>query len=218
MKAAMAEKRAAEAQMQARQYQMLYQGYASSGSLVHSSLIDALRSQRVQKQIDFTADQKKHLDEIRKGLTIAYSKLRKKYPELNDRTVPAEVRKSVQKDINNQYKILREKAEAEFKETLLPHQLKLIRQLKFNEAVQRYGFSWTVSNKPFNEELKTTDEQKKILSQIKQETESAIQKKIAEMRKAAKEKMLKALDRSQKETIKRLEGVSAKEKKVPIKL
>ena len=192
-------------------------GMRPSDSLLHQRfLMDAFTSANLQKQIDFSADQKKSLDKIRKQISAAYQQLKKKFPDRTNNSLPKEVRKQMQKDFSDQYKQIREKAEREFKETLLPHQLKLIRQLKFTESVRSYGFSWTVSNKPFDFDIKTTPEQKKELNKIKQETESAIQKKIEEMRKAAKSKMLKALDTNQRKTIEELEGDSAKNKKTKL--
>ena len=191
--------------------------FHNPNSLIHQRLlIDALRLEKTQEQIDFSPAQKKALKSIRDQLTKDYAEIKKKFPGLSDKSIPKEVRKSMQKDLNDQYKKLREKANEEFTSTLLPHQLKLIKKLKFNQSVAHYGFSWTVSNQPFQKDIETTKEQAKILDKIKKETEAAIAKRIEEMRKAAKAKMLRALDGKQRKTIEELEFESPKNVKIKL--
>lgn len=181
-----------------------------SYSPVNQPLVDYLASPKIQEQIELSREQKEQFNSIRKKLATGYTSIGKKYHQRTDMKASKKVREEANRKFNEEVKELRTEMEEEVKETLVPHQVNLIKQLKFKMLSKIYGFSHAVSNAPFGETLKTTDEQKKELAKIKMETEKAIQEKIAEMRAAGKEKMLKALNKNQRTKIKELEGDSEK--------
>ncbi len=185
---------------------MVFHSYAPA----NQPLVDYLASPKVQEQIDLSSEQKNQFTAIRKKLQEGYAELNKRYHQRTDVKASKKIREEMTQEFQKKIKKLRLELEEEVKETLVPHQVNLIQRMKFKKAVQIFGFTHAVSNAPFNEEIKTTEEQKKKLAKIKMETEKAIQEKIAEMRIAGKEKMLKALDTNQRKKIKELEGESEK--------
>lgn len=136
----------------------------------------------------------------------AYQKLQESYPELKNKSLPAELRASIRKELDEQYKLLREQADLTFKSTLLTHQLTLFSRIKFRAMVKQRGYSWTLSNDPFGDKINISENQKKELDKIKRETEAAIDEKIAEMRMGVREKMLTVLNAGQRKSVKELEG------------
>ena len=185
---------------------MVFESYSPA----NQPLVDYLASPKVQEQIDLSSEQKNQFTAIRKKLQEGSAKLNKRYHQRTDVKASKKVRDAMTQEFQKAMKKLRLELEEEVKETLVPHQVNLIQRMKFKKAVQIFGFTHAVSNAPFKEEIKTTEEQKKELAKIKIETEAAIQEKIAEMRKSGKEKMLKALDKNQRKKIKELEGHSEK--------
>lgn len=185
---------------------VVYQNFSPA----NQPLVDYLASPKIQEQIELSHEQKEQFNSIRKKLNEGYTSIGKKYHQRTDVKASKKVREEANKKFNEEVKELRSEMEEEVKETLVPHQVNLIEQLKFKMLSKMHGFAYAVSNAPFGETLKTTDEQKKELAKIKMETEKAIQEKIAEMRVAGKEKMLKALNKNQRKKIKELEGDAEK--------
>lgn len=191
--------------------QIFFQPYFNA----NQNLLDYLTSPNVQKQIELSSDQKKQFAEIRKKMSESMSQVASRFPQLRDPKISKEKRNELNKNYSVELKKVRQEFEEEVKESLVPQQLNLIKQLRFQTSTKLLGFSRTISGKPFGEELKTTDKQKKAIEKIKAEAEAEIQKMIEELRQKAKEKMLKELNRSQRDKIKELEG---KAEKKPTKL
>ena len=112
----------------------------------------------------------------------------------------------MRKELDEQYKLLREQADLTFKRSLLTHQLTLFSSSKFRAMVKQRGYFWTLSNDPFGDKINISENQKKELDKIKRETEAAIDEKIAEMRMGAREKMLTVLNAGQRKSVQELEG------------
>ena len=169
-------------------------------------LMEALRNQQLQQQIDLTDQQKLTLTNAKAELAKAYQKLQESYPELKNKSLSAELRASMRKELDEQYKLLREQADLTFKRSLLTYQLTLFSSIKFRAMVKQRGYFWTLSNDPFGDKINISENQKKELYKIKRETEAAIDEKIAEMRMGAREKMLTVLNAGQRKSVQELEG------------
>ena len=174
----------------------------------NQSLVDYLAAPQVQKQIEFSNEQKKQLGELRQKLAAGVREISDKYGHRNDQNIASELRQQFTGQYNDALKEYRKKIEEQVRESLVPQQLLLIKQLRFKQSVQAYGLAHTLTKAPFSSQLKTSKEQAQAIQKIRQEAEAEIQKKIVEIRNAAKSRMLKELDRRQREKIKELEGES----------
>lgn len=184
------------------------QVFLRSYSGINQNLMDYLTSSHVQQQIELSSDQKEQLSELRKRFAEGMQKITNRFPALNNPKMPKAMRDKLNENYSVEIKALRKNFEEQVEESLVPQQLKLIKQLKFNTSVRMYGLSHTLTQKPFIEDTKVTPQQSQEIQKIKLETEAAIQKKVAEMRAAAKQKMLKVLDSAQRKSVKELEGKS----------
>ena len=144
------------------------------------SLIDFLSSPMVQRQIDLTQEQ---LDELKK------LKVKKKS------AMESEDRHDQLSQLDN-----------ELKKSLIPFQVRLIKQIRFNDLVARYGFSWTVSNRPFVEDIGTTKSQKAELLKIKKDAEEEIESTKLKSIRSFEADVLGELDSKQKRIAKSLMG------------
>ena len=185
-----------------------YVGWSYANS--NAELIDYLSSDQMRKQLEFSEAQNKEFKSLQKEYSKAFKDLYAKFPELKQKDLPSVARKELNKRVHLAGQKLRKEFSEKVRENLIPQQVKMVSTLRFKQAVQMFGFSHAITQAPFGSELKTTDKQKKEIAKIKKEANEAIQKKIAEMKAEAKEKMLKVLDRKQREKIKELEGEKGK--------
>lgn len=184
--------------------------WGAYGYSYQQQLVYFLMSPNIQKEIELSADQKQQLTDANKRLREGYKEIYAKYPELRDPKLDYQKRSKINRTVQLEYSKLRSQIDEELRESLVPQQLTVLKKLQFNRSVQSYGFSATVSRKPFQEEIETTDSQREKLKKILQETEAEIRKLAEQKRKAAKEKMLKVLDAKQREKVKELEGDAPK--------
>ncbi len=178
----------------------------------NAELIDYLAQENTRKQLEFTDKQTKEYKELQKQYGKAYQKMYAEYPELKKKDLPKEARKELNRKVQLAGQKLRKEFSEKVRDTLVPHQVSMVSSLRFKQTVQMFGFSHAVSNSPFATELKVTDKQKKELAEIKKATEAAIRKKMAEMKAAAKAKMLKVLDAKQRKKLKEIQGDPSKSK------
>ena len=187
--------------------------YASPGVVtwsyggMNAELIDYLASENIRKQLEFSDEQNKEYKQLQKEYGQEIKDL---YVDLGEQLKQKNLPSAAQKALNEKVRLAGQKLKKEFsekiKERLIPQQVSLIQSLRFKQSIQMFGFSHAISNKPFAEELKTTEAQKKELAKIKKEANEEIQKMMAEIRAKAKGKMLKVLDKDQRKKIKELEG------------
>ena len=202
-----------------------YASPSSGGTITYwgggpnASLMDFLAADHIQKQIELSKEQKETFRDFHKQLAQEYSNIRNKYPELKKKDLDPKERQKINRTVHLKYMEVKKELNKELEDSLVPQQLELVKSLKFRQSVQVYGLTWTLVNGQFKDEVKITDKQKKEMEKNKRETEAAVHKKIAEMRKEGQEKILKVLDRKQRELIKELEGKQdPKKAKPPVRL
>lgn len=171
-----------------------------------SQFIDLLGSEHYRKHIDFSKEQVKQYNQLQKEYGEATDEVFAKFPELKRKDLPWKERKVLNQKAMLEHKKLKEEFSERAKETLVPHQLSLIKSMRFRQFAKSFGFGHAVSNPPFSEELKTTDAQKKKIAKINSESQVAMQKKMAEMKAEAKSKIMKVLDAKQRRLLKEIEG------------
>ena len=176
------------------------------GGAPNMELVDFLASQYNQQQIEFSADQKKMLTDFQKKLSTEYTNIANQFPRLKEKDLSREERQKLNQTVYLEYQKVKKKMSKELEGSLVPQQVKLVKQLRFNQTAQMYGLTWAITNAPFKEDIDLSDKQKDEVNQIKMESEKAIQKKLAEMREEAKEKMLKVLNKKQRDKLKELQG------------
>ena len=189
--------------------------YFSAVSPNHQSLINYLGSKSVQQQIELSKEQKSQFDAIRKKYSQGMAEISTKYSHRNDKKIAQELRNQFASKYKDELKSFKSEIEKEVQETLVPQQVKLIKQLQFNQSVKIWGFAHTVSKAPYSDQIKTTKKQSAEILKIKKDAEAEIRKAIEDIKAKAKAKMMKEFDRKQREKIKELEGESKKKKVSP---
>ena len=187
-------------------------GYSSwsFGGNPTAQLVDYLANEHTRKQLEFSDEQNKQYRAIQQQYSKAYSDMYAKYPELKQKDIPRQARAELNRKVQLAGKKLREEFSEKVRETLIPQQVNLLTTLRFKQMSQLYGFASAVSNAPVADRLKITTEQKKELTKIKQESDAAIQKKLAEMKAEAKSKMMKVLNAKQRKMLSEIEGDETK--------
>lgn len=177
---------------------------------MNSPLIDFLASQQIQSQIEFSPEQQAQFKDFQKKLQSEYAAIRKEFPGLEKKETSAADRRKMNRSVYLKFQEVKKEMSKELEESLVPQQLSIVKQLKFKQSVQSFGFTWALTNSPFKEDVDLSTKQQQEIQKIKRETEAAIQKKMIEMRAEAKKKMLKLLDQKQVKKIKELEGENDK--------
>lgn len=186
------------------------------GGNPNSPLVDFLAAQHIQQQVEMSDDQKTLYKDLQKKLSQEYTNITNKYPQLKDKNLSNEERRKLNQTVSLKYQEFKKELSKELEDSLVPQQLQLIEKVKFNQSVQMYGLTWTLTNGHFKDKAEITKDQKAELEKIKMDSEKAIQEKIEQMREDAKAKMLKVLNSKQKNHLKEWEGDA--KKKQPIRL
>lgn len=176
-------------------------------------LIDYLSSDYMRKQVDFSDEQNENFVKMQNEYRKELQSITKNYPELYKKDLPKDDRKVLIKKLQEEQTKLRKKFSDEAEEILVPHQMTMIKSMRFKQSVQLLGLPQTITRDPFQDDFDTTDKQKKELLEIQTESQKAIQQKVlemqnemAKMRADAKKKMLKVLNSKQKKLLEELEG------------
>lgn len=176
------------------------------------TMIDYLRSDYMRKQVDFSDDQNDEFMNLQTEYMQELQSTSKKYPELYKRDLPVEDRKVILKKLQAEQTKLRSQFSKQAEELLVPHQVSIIKSMRFKQSVQMKGLTQTITNAPFQEDFGTTGKQKKELEKIRGEAQKAIQQKMLEMQKEvekmradAKKRMLRLLTEKQKKLLSELE-------------
>ena len=170
-----------------------------------AALLDYLSGQHTRKQLEFTGKQDEDFRKIQEEYTRAWKGVYADFPELKDKSLPAKAREELTRKLNLQVEKIRRKFGRKAKGLLVPRQFELIHSLKFQQTVKAYGFAYAVSNSPFADQLKTTEQQKNELASIRQETQKLIEEKISELKAKAKKEMLRVLDAKQRRSVTAME-------------
>ena len=97
-------------------------------------------------------------------------------------------------------------AESDFKDLLLPHQLKRIQQLSLRSQMRRRSLVDMLTSDPLATELEVTKDQKVELRESEKSINEELEQQIAELRKKAQKKLLSKLNGKQRDRLEEMIG------------
>lgn len=145
-------------------------------------------------------------DAVRKELEMVddqFEDLKQANEEIQRRAVE-QLRELDLSDINSateQILAIRDQSEKELQETLLPHQMKRLRQLAAQNELRRRSLVDILTSEPMKSEFEISDKQSVRLRKSEKEIEAELERQIVELRKKAKEKLLNNLKSNQREQV-----------------
>ncbi|MEE2638991.1 MAG: hypothetical protein VX768_00055, partial [Planctomycetota bacterium] len=156
--------------------------YFQPGAGPDQNLTDALAAESVQKMIELSPEQQKEFREIRRRLAKRQQELSQKYEHRNDTSIIQPLREQINRKYEQERVALSTEIDQQLQEKLVPRQLRLIGQYRFNQSVRIFGFSKTLSRQHLVDSIGTTEKQVRELEKIRKEAEEEIRKKVAEIR------------------------------------
>ena len=105
---------------------------------------------------------------------------------------------------------LRSESENELQSTLLPHQMRRLRQLSAASQLKKRSLVQIITSEPMKSELEVTDEQARTLRMAEKEIEADLQKQIAELRAKARKRLLSNLKSDQRKQVEEIFGPELK--------
>ncbi|MCP4774761.1 MAG: hypothetical protein GY880_11015 [Planctomycetaceae bacterium] len=109
-------------------------------------------------------------------------------------------------NLASQIKEIRDSAEREMNELLLPHQVKRLRQLRMQSLLQRRDLVQVLTSDPIKSDLKITDEQSQELRDYQVQMQEDLQREIAKLQDKARSRLLSKLNPSQKKEVEEMIG------------
>ena len=159
-----------------------------------SNTMSMLSNPKVRAELDMVDDQ--------------YQKMQDQYGKLQQQ-MAKQIRDIDFSDSKNALSSLRkitEGAERDIYGVLLPHQKKRLEQLGTQRRMQRGSLAEFLTTNPVAEKLEVTDKQKSALLESEKEIEKELEREIAELRKKAREKLLRNLRSSQRKKFDEMVG------------
>ena len=167
-------------------------------------LMSLLQNQSIRDEIELVEGQ--------------YEKMRKRNEEIKAKL--NEVASSLMKGQNGTFKLtpealkkiaerqteLQQNAKADLEDMLLPHQIKRLRQVAFQNQMNRFGAAEALTSGTLAEKLGLSDEQKELLKEKSIEIERRVKKEVAKIRADAKQELYRVLDASQRAMLNELVG------------
>ena len=101
---------------------------------------------------------------------------------------------------------IREQANRELRQVLLPHQIDRLRQIRAQSRLRYRSLADVLTNEPVKSDLDISEEQSRELREAERRIEEELQREIAELRKKARKKLLETLNRSQQEQVREMFG------------
>jgi Spy/CpxP family protein refolding chaperone len=160
--------------------------------------------EEVQQELQLVDEQREKVetlvedsqDQIREEMREMFSQMR----DLSD-----DERRERFGEIRERMESMNEELEGKLKEVLLPHQYERLKQIDFQQRVQRGGAA-SLSSGELGEALNLTDEQREKLEQRAEEVREEMQEKIRQLQTEAREKMLDVLTTEQRAKLNELMG------------
>ena len=109
-------------------------------------------------------------------------------------------------NLASQIKEIRDSAEREMNELLLPHQVKRLRQLRMQSLLQRRDLVQVLTSDPIKSDLKITDEQSQELRDYQVQMQEDLQREMAKLQDKARSRLLSKLNPSQKKEVEEMIG------------
>ena len=160
------------------------------------SLLDR---EEVQKELDLVDDQIEDLKKIREESRNAFRDL---FSGLRD--LPADERRSAFEGLREKMQEQGEIAQKKIDKVLLPHQRDRLKQITFQQSVQRRGTASVFESNTVAEALGITDAQKEKLKEKSEEVAKELREKIEKARQEAIKEDTKDTRDDVKEILRRL--------------
>ncbi len=160
-----------------------------------------LNDERVQGELELVDDQ---IEELRAIQQSAQESMRDMFSEMQD--LPPEERRDFMTNMRGRLQDRMKEFEDEANQVLLPHQKQRLKQLVYQSSGRRGGAGGTLANEDLLEELGVTDEQRKQLEEARTRAQQELQKKYAELLRAAEDDVLKVLTKDQRNKYRELVG------------
>jgi Spy/CpxP family protein refolding chaperone len=157
--------------------------------------------EQVQKELDLVKDQ---IDDIKKIQDESRDALRDMFSGLRD--LPSEERRSAFEGLREKMQEQGEIAQKKIDKVLLPHQRDRLKQITFQQSVQRRGTTGVFGSSTVTEALGITDAQQEKLKEKSEEVEKELRKKIEEARQEAIKDLLSVLTPAQRKKYEELMG------------
>ncbi|MGY8749637.1 MAG: hypothetical protein ACKVHR_16465 [Pirellulales bacterium] len=159
-----------------------------------SSELGLLSNPRVREDIEMVDDQYREFQE--RQLTLQQ--------EMADQLRQIDFTDT--KNLPSQIKEIRNSAEREMNELLLPHQVKRLRQLRMQSLLQRRDLVQVLTADPIKSDLEITDEQSQELRDYQVQMQEDLQREIAKLQDKARSRLLSKLNPSQKRQVEEMIG------------
>ncbi len=159
-----------------------------------------LQQEYVQKELELVPEQKKRLEEIAKKVYEDMQEDQKQWAKYRDMT--PEERQEFFAKMRERYQKRIEDAKAEVEKVLLPHQLALLRKIEERQRLGTY-LSWP----QMLERLGLSEEQKKKIADIRNQTQQKtreLQQKLTEAYQESQAKLLDVLTPEQRNRLEEL--------------
>ena len=101
---------------------------------------------------------------------------------------------------------LNQESEQQIQSTLLPHQMKQLRQLAARRQLSRRGLIDLITNEPLKSTLEVSDDLAKELRAAEREMEAELERQISELRAKARKRLLSKLSSQQRGQVEELFG------------
>ena len=103
---------------------------------------------------------------------------------------------------------IREQAEKELQQTLLPHQMERLRQLLAQSQLRHRSLIEILTSEPMKTQLEISDKQSVDLKSAERKINEELEQQIQELREKAQKKLLGQLNRSQRQQVEEIFGDS----------
>lgn len=159
-----------------------------------SSELGLLANPRIREDIEMVDDQYREFQERQRTLQKEMADQLRQIDFTDTENLPSQIKE------------IRDSAEREMNELLLPHQVKRLRQLRMQSLLQRRDLVQVLTADPIKSDLKITDEQAQELREYQVQMQEDIQREIAKIQDKARSRLLSKLDPSQKKEIEDMIG------------
>ncbi len=159
-----------------------------------SSELGLLANPRIREDIEMVDDQYREFQERQRAMQKEMAEQLRQIDFTDTENLPSQIKE------------IRDSAEREMNELLLPHQVKRLRQLRMQSLLQRRDLVQVLTADPIKSDLKITDEQSRELRDYQVQMQEDLQREIAKLQDKARSRLLSKLNPSQKKQVEEMIG------------
>jgi hypothetical protein len=159
-----------------------------------SSELGLLSNPRIREDIEMVDDQYREFQDRQRTLQKEMADQLRRIDFTDTENLPSQIKE------------IRDSAEREMNELLLPHQVKRLKQLRMQSLLQRRDLVQILTSEPIKSDLKITDEQSQELRNYQVQMQEDLQREIAKLQDKARGRLLSKLNPSQKKQVEEMVG------------